>query len=122
MIEARELTKRYGDKTVVDALSFTVKPGEVTGFLGPNGAGKSTTMRMIIGLDDPRLRALSEREHEVLVAIGKGWTNTEIAERLVLTESTVKKPVGRVLAKIGARDRIQAVILAYDAGLVRPHG
>ncbi|OQR64406.1 multidrug ABC transporter ATP-binding protein [Streptomyces maremycinicus] len=53
MIEARELTKRYGDKTVVDHLSFTVKPGEVTGFLGPNGAGKSTTMRMIVGLDSP---------------------------------------------------------------------
>ncbi len=53
MIEARELTKRYGDKTVVDHLSFTVKPGEVTGFLGPNGAGKSTTMRMVIGLDSP---------------------------------------------------------------------
>jgi ABC-2 type transport system ATP-binding protein len=53
MIEARELTKRYGDKTVVDALSFTVKPGEVTGFLGPNGAGKSTTMRMVVGLDAP---------------------------------------------------------------------
>ncbi|GAA4629497.1 response regulator transcription factor [Actinoallomurus vinaceus] len=69
---------------------------------------------------DPRLRTLSEREHEVLVAIGRGWTNAEIAERLVLTESTVKKHVGRVLAKIGARDRIQAVIMAYDAGLVRP--
>jgi DNA-binding NarL/FixJ family response regulator len=69
---------------------------------------------------DPRLRTLSEREHEVLVAIGKGWTNAEIAERLVLTESTVKKHVGRVLAKIGARDRIQAVIIAYDAGLTRP--
>ncbi|MFF7521687.1 ABC transporter ATP-binding protein [Streptomyces pseudovenezuelae] len=53
MIEVRELTKRYGDKTVVDHLSFTVKPGEVTGFLGPNGAGKSTTMRMIVGLDSP---------------------------------------------------------------------
>lgn len=53
MIEARELTKRYGDKTVVDRLSFSVKPGEVTGFLGPNGAGKSTTMRMIVGLDAP---------------------------------------------------------------------
>ncbi|MBZ3901284.1 MULTISPECIES: ABC transporter ATP-binding protein [Streptomyces] len=53
MIEARELTKRYGDKTVVDHLSFTVRAGEVTGFLGPNGAGKSTTMRMIIGLDAP---------------------------------------------------------------------
>jgi DNA-binding NarL/FixJ family response regulator len=67
--------------------------------------------------DDPRLRALSDREREVLVAIGKGWTNTEIAERLVLTESTVKKHVGRVLAKIGARDRIQAVIIAYETGL-----
>ncbi|GAA4037571.1 response regulator transcription factor [Streptomyces shaanxiensis] len=68
---------------------------------------------------DPRLGTLSEREREVLVAIGQGWTNSEIAERFVLTESTVKKHVGRVLAKIGARDRIQAVILAYDAGLVR---
>ncbi|WP_435283417.1 response regulator [Streptomyces koelreuteriae] len=68
---------------------------------------------------DPRLGALSDREREVLVAIGQGWTNAEIAERLVLSESTVKKHVGRVLAKIGARDRIQAVITAYDAGLVR---
>ncbi|MBZ3901287.1 MULTISPECIES: response regulator [Streptomyces] len=68
---------------------------------------------------DPRLGTLSDREHEVLVAIGQGWTNAEIAERLVLTESTVKKHVGRVLAKLGARDRVQAVIMAYDAGLVR---
>jgi ABC-2 type transport system ATP-binding protein len=53
MIEARGLTKRYGDKVAVDDLSFTVEPGRVTGFLGPNGAGKSTTMRMILGLDAP---------------------------------------------------------------------
>jgi ABC-2 type transport system ATP-binding protein len=53
MIEARGLTKRYGDKTAVDGLTFTVRPGIVTGFLGPNGAGKSTTMRMILGLDAP---------------------------------------------------------------------
>ena len=53
MIEARNLTKRYGDKVAVDDLSFTVKPGMVTGFLGPNGAGKSTTMRLILGLDAP---------------------------------------------------------------------
>jgi ABC-2 type transport system ATP-binding protein len=53
MIEARELSKRYGDKVAVDDLSFTVRPGIVTGFLGPNGAGKSTTMRMILGLDAP---------------------------------------------------------------------
>lgn len=53
MIEARSLTKRYGDKVAVNELSFTVSPGVVTGFLGPNGAGKSTTMRMILGLDAP---------------------------------------------------------------------
>ena len=53
MIEATNLTKRYGDKTAVDDLTFTVEPGIVTGFLGPNGAGKSTTMRMILGLDAP---------------------------------------------------------------------
>ncbi|WP_194894282.1 response regulator [Catenulispora pinisilvae] len=70
------------------------------------------------GADDPRLNELSDREREVLVAIGNGWANTEIAEQLYLSESTVKKHVGRVLAKIGARDRIQAVIVAYDAGLV----
>jgi ABC-2 type transport system ATP-binding protein len=52
-IEARGLTKRYGEKVAVDALSFDVVPGHVTGFLGPNGSGKSTTMRMIMGLDAP---------------------------------------------------------------------
>ena len=53
MIAVNELTKRYGDVTAVDAITFTVKPGIVTGFLGPNGAGKSTTMRTILGLDRP---------------------------------------------------------------------
>ena len=53
MIEARDLTKRYGDKLAVDHLSFAVQPGTVTGFLGPNGAGKSTTMRLALGLDHP---------------------------------------------------------------------
>ncbi len=53
MIEARSLTKDYGDKRAVDDLSFTVRPGIVTGFLGPNGSGKSTTMRLILGLDSP---------------------------------------------------------------------
>jgi ABC-2 type transport system ATP-binding protein len=53
MIEARGLTKRFGDKLAVDQLSFTVEPGRITGFLGPNGAGKTTTMRLILGLDHP---------------------------------------------------------------------
>ncbi|HEX4217226.1 MAG TPA: ATP-binding cassette domain-containing protein, partial [Acidimicrobiales bacterium] len=53
MIEAKHLTKRYGRTVAVDEVSFTVQPGQVTGFLGPNGAGKSTTMRMVLGLDTP---------------------------------------------------------------------
>ncbi|MFD0552925.1 ATP-binding cassette domain-containing protein [Streptomyces rectiviolaceus] len=53
MIEVNELTKRYGGKTAVKDLSFTVRPGHVTGFLGPNGAGKSTTLRLLLGLDAP---------------------------------------------------------------------
>jgi ABC-2 type transport system ATP-binding protein len=53
MIEARSLTKKYGNTVAVDGLSFRVEPGVVTGFLGPNGAGKSTTMRMVMGLDRP---------------------------------------------------------------------
>jgi DNA-binding NarL/FixJ family response regulator len=66
------------------------------------------------------LASLTDREREILVAVGKGWTNGEIAARFVLSESTVKTHVGRVIAKIGARDRIQAVIFAYDHGLARP--
>ena len=53
MIEARNLVKRYGSAVAVNDLSFSVRPGMVTGFLGPNGAGKTTTMRMILGLDAP---------------------------------------------------------------------
>ena len=51
MIEARGLSKKFGDRKAVDNLSFTVQPGVVTGFLGPNGAGKSTTMRLMLDLD-----------------------------------------------------------------------
>ncbi|MFI1073599.1 ATP-binding cassette domain-containing protein [Streptomyces puniciscabiei] len=63
MIEAQQLTKRYGEKTAVDGLDFTVKPGTVTGFLGPNGAGKSTTMRMIVGLDAPTSGSVTVNGH-----------------------------------------------------------
>jgi ABC-2 type transport system ATP-binding protein len=54
MIEVERLSKRFGPVTAVDDLSFTVRPGRVTGFLGPNGAGKTTTMRIILGLADRR--------------------------------------------------------------------
>ncbi|WP_203181605.1 response regulator [Streptomyces pratensis] len=69
---------------------------------------------------DPRTASLTEREREILTVIGQGWTNTEIATRLHLAESTVKTHVSRILAKTGSRDRIQAVILAYDTRLVNP--
>lgn len=69
---------------------------------------------------DERLGRLTEREREILTVIGQGWTNTEIAGRLHLAESTVKTHVSRILAKTGARDRVQAVILAYDTRLVNP--
>ena len=65
MIEARGLTKRFGDKLAVDQLTFTVEPGRITGFLGPNGAGKTTTMRMILGLDRPT--------HGSVAVHGKGF-------------------------------------------------
>jgi DNA-binding NarL/FixJ family response regulator len=68
----------------------------------------------------PRLATLTEREREILTVIGRGWTNMEIATRLHLAESTVKTHVGRVLAKTGSRDRVQAVILAYETKLVQP--
>jgi DNA-binding NarL/FixJ family response regulator len=68
---------------------------------------------------DSRLAALTDREREILTVIGKGWTNTEISARLHLAESTVKTHVGRILAKTGSRDRIQAVILAYETKLVK---
>ncbi|NGN67458.1 response regulator transcription factor [Streptomyces sp. A7024] len=72
------------------------------------------------GGEDPRLAALTDREVEVLKAMAQGWTNGEIAARLHLAESTVKTHVGRILTKVGARDRVQAVIFAYDVRLVRP--
>ena len=64
MIEARGLTKRFGDKLAVDQLSFTVEPGRITGFLGPNGAGKTTTMRLILGLDHPTRGSVSVNGRE----------------------------------------------------------
>ncbi|MEU5725943.1 response regulator transcription factor [Micromonospora sp. NPDC047738] len=101
-----------GDAVIAPALTRRL----LDRFAGQLAASSSPS-----GRTDPRLASLTDREHEILVAIGSGWTNREIAERLVLSESTVKTHVGKVLAKIGARDRVQAVIFAYDQGLTRPN-
>ncbi|HEY2669476.1 MAG TPA: ATP-binding cassette domain-containing protein [Rugosimonospora sp.] len=116
MIEAVGLTKRYGDRVAVDQLSFTVKPGQVTGFLGPNGAGKSTTMRMILGLDTPsdgqvtidgkRFNQLDNPMREVgalldAKAIHGGRTAYNHLLCLAQTNNLPRRRVGEVLELVG---------------------
>jgi DNA-binding NarL/FixJ family response regulator len=87
----------------------------ISAFARPGGAAAG-------GVEARRLDDLTPREHEVLVLLAGGATNAEIAAELYLGETTVKTHVSRVLMKLGARDRTQAVVLAYELGVVRPGG
>jgi ABC-2 type transport system ATP-binding protein len=118
VIEAVEVSKRYGGKTAVDGLTFKVEPGVVTGFLGPNGAGKSTTIRMIMGLDAPtsgRITVNGKRyaEHAAplrevgallearAVHTGRSAYNHLLA--LALTTGIPKRRVDEVIDLVGLR-------------------
>jgi ABC-2 type transport system ATP-binding protein len=119
MIEARGLSKRYGEKVAVDSLSFTVAPGKVTGFLGPNGAGKSTTMRMILGLDAPTAGSVTVngkpyRDHarpmaEVGALLEAKAVHTSRSaynhlRALAATHGISERRVGEVIDLVGLRD------------------
>jgi ABC-2 type transport system ATP-binding protein len=112
MISVDNLTKRYGEKTAVDALSFTVRPGVVTGFLGPNGAGKSTTMRMIAGLDRPTSgRALVDDRPYVEDPAPLGRVGLLLEAKAVHTSRTARNHLRALAATHGiGRRRVEEVI------------
>jgi len=111
-----------------DASAHDVLAAIRTVHAGDSVIAPSTTRRMLARLADvgPRplvedaVAGLTAREREVFLEVAQGYANPEIARRLYLAEATVKTHVGRILAKLGLRDRVHVVIFAYDHGLVRP--
>jgi ABC-2 type transport system ATP-binding protein len=132
MIEATALTKRYGNTVAVDDLSFTVRPGHVTGFLGPNGAGKSTTMRMILGLDAPTSgtvtvagRAFAELAHPMrevgalldAKAIHGGRTAYNHLLCLAQSNNLPRRRVAEVLELVGLSDVARKRAKGFSLGM-----
>jgi DNA-binding NarL/FixJ family response regulator len=136
------LTMFDDDKNVYEAMRAgasgfllkDVRRGQLTAAIRTIAAGDALlapaiTRRLIEGLlrqpppsaeDHPGLDELTTREREVLALLARGHSNAEIAATFVLSEATVKSHVGRIFSKLGLRDRAQAVVLAYEAGIVRP--
>lgn len=132
VIEVNELTKRYDGKTAVDQLSFTVRPGQVTGFLGPNGAGKSTTLRMILGLEAPtsgtatvsgvpfRSHARGLRHVGALLDAGQvhgGRTATAHLSALARSNGISPRRVDEVLYEVGLTDAANRRIGGFSLGM-----
>ena len=132
MIEARGLTKNYGDKIAVNDLTFTVEPGRVTGFLGPNGAGKSTTMRMIMGLAAPTsgtvtvngkdYRDLPAPLHEVgslleAKAVHTGRSAFDHLLALAQTHGIGKARVSEVIDLVGIGDVARKRVGGFSLGM-----
>jgi ABC-2 type transport system ATP-binding protein len=132
MIEAVGLTKRFGDRLAVDRLSFTVQPGQVTGFLGPNGAGKSTTMRMVLGLDRPTAgtvtidgRPFAELKHPMrevgalldAKAIHGGRSAYNHLWCLAQTNNLPRRRVGEVLELVGLTEVARKRANGFSLGM-----
>ena len=99
MIQVEHVTKRYGEKVAVEDLSFTVKPGVVTGFLGPNGAGKSTTMRVVLGLDAP---------NEGRATVNGTWRRGGQLSKHQASESFVPRPDSSPFEPLHARGALSS--------------
>ncbi|MFE5844370.1 ATP-binding cassette domain-containing protein [Streptomyces niveus] len=132
MIEVNELTKRYGGRTAVDRLSFSVRPGQVTGFLGPNGAGKTTTLRLILGLDAPtggtatvsgvpfRTHPRGLRHVGALIDAGQvhgGRTAAAHLSALAHSNGISPRRVDEVLYEVGLADAASRRIGGYSLGM-----